>query len=282
MSGRVPPTAGRTSHRRGQPTRRSTERGRRPVDRREGLARHPSVAGRSRRIEAVSFAHPRLVPAMADAEAVMERVPRVEGVAYSGPVLNRRGLDRALAAGVDEVNVVVVRQRHLQPAQPERLHRREHAGRGDVIEAGRRTVSSPRSRWRLPSAARSRARFPDRVVELAREGASRRRRDLPRRHDRRRRAAGSRRSSGGARRGGPPAGVAVPLPQHPQHRLRQRVRGRGRRRTVLDASAGGIGGCPFAPAPPATSPPTTWSTCWSGWASGPASTLTPCYRPLRS
>jgi hypothetical protein len=60
-----------------------------------------------RRIEAVSFAHPRLVPAMADAEAVMERAPRVDGVAYAGLVLNRRGLERALAAGVDEVNVVV-------------------------------------------------------------------------------------------------------------------------------------------------------------------------------
>src|SRR4029453_14506461 len=59
------------------------------------------------RVEAVSFAPPKLVPAMADAEAVMERVPRRHGVSYAGLVLNRRGLDRALAAGVDEVNMVV-------------------------------------------------------------------------------------------------------------------------------------------------------------------------------
>jgi len=59
------------------------------------------------RIEAVSFAHPRLVPAMADAEAVMAQVPRCGGVSYAGLVLNRRGLDRAVDAGVDEVNVVV-------------------------------------------------------------------------------------------------------------------------------------------------------------------------------
>src|SRR5918993_4390042 len=65
------------------------------------------VAAGARRIEAVSFAHPRLVPAMADAEAVMARVPRPDGVSYAGLVLNRRGLDRALATGVDEVNVVV-------------------------------------------------------------------------------------------------------------------------------------------------------------------------------
>ena len=45
---------------------------------------------------------------MADAEAVMAGVPRADGVSYSGLVLNRRGLDRALEAGVDEVNVVVV------------------------------------------------------------------------------------------------------------------------------------------------------------------------------
>ncbi len=61
----------------------------------------------ARRIEAVSFAHPRLVPTMADAEAVMDRVPRREGVSYAGLILNRKGLDRAVGAGVDEVNVVV-------------------------------------------------------------------------------------------------------------------------------------------------------------------------------
>lgn len=61
----------------------------------------------ARRIEAVSFAHPKLVPAMADAEAVMARVPRVDGVSYAGLILNRRGLDRALGTGVHEINVVV-------------------------------------------------------------------------------------------------------------------------------------------------------------------------------
>ncbi len=61
----------------------------------------------ARRLEAVSFVHPRLVPAMADAEAVMAGLPRRPGVSYAGLVLNRRGLDRALAAHVDEVNVVV-------------------------------------------------------------------------------------------------------------------------------------------------------------------------------
>jgi hydroxymethylglutaryl-CoA lyase len=59
-------------------------------------------------VEAVSFAHPERVPQMADAEAVMAALPRRPGISYIGLVLNRRGLDRALAAGVDEVNVVVI------------------------------------------------------------------------------------------------------------------------------------------------------------------------------
>ena len=61
-----------------------------------------------RRIEAVSFVNPARVPQMADAEAVMAAVPRPDGVRYSGLVLNKRGLDRALATGLDEVNMVVV------------------------------------------------------------------------------------------------------------------------------------------------------------------------------
>ena len=56
------------------------------------------------RIEAVSFVNPRLVPAMAEAEAVLASVVRVPGVVYAGLVLNEKGYDRALAAGVDEIH----------------------------------------------------------------------------------------------------------------------------------------------------------------------------------
>lgn len=66
------------------------------------------VAAGLTRIEATSFVHPRRVPQMADAEAVMAGVPRSDAVSYIGLVLNERGLDRALAAGMDEVNVVLV------------------------------------------------------------------------------------------------------------------------------------------------------------------------------
>ncbi|HET6152794.1 MAG TPA: hydroxymethylglutaryl-CoA lyase [Marmoricola sp.] len=67
-----------------------------------------AVAAGVRRIEATSFVHPRLVPQLADAEEVMAGVERRPGVRYAGLVLNARGLDRALAAGVDEINCVVV------------------------------------------------------------------------------------------------------------------------------------------------------------------------------
>lgn len=66
------------------------------------------IAAGARRIEATSFVNPKRVPQMADADELMARLPRPDGVFYSGLVLNRRGLDRALAAGVDEVNFVVV------------------------------------------------------------------------------------------------------------------------------------------------------------------------------
>jgi len=67
-----------------------------------------SIAAGLRRIEAVAFVNPKLVPQMADADAVMAGVPRDPAVSYAGLVFNERGLDRALAAGVDEINVVVV------------------------------------------------------------------------------------------------------------------------------------------------------------------------------
>jgi hydroxymethylglutaryl-CoA lyase len=48
------------------------------------------------------------VPQMADAEAVMAALPRRSDVQYVGLVLNRRGFDRALAAGCTEIGMVAV------------------------------------------------------------------------------------------------------------------------------------------------------------------------------
>ena len=76
-----------------------------PADR-IALIRELAAAG-ARRIEAVSFVNPKVVPQMAGAEEVLAGLDRGTGVSYSGLVLNRRGNERALSSGVDEVNVVV-------------------------------------------------------------------------------------------------------------------------------------------------------------------------------
>ena len=62
----------------------------------------------AKRIETASFVHPKLVPQMADAEAVMATLGiSSPDVSYIGLVLNRRGLDRALDTTVDEINLSV-------------------------------------------------------------------------------------------------------------------------------------------------------------------------------
>ena len=73
---------------------------------RADLVRRLEAAG-AKRIEAVSFVHPRYVPQMAGAEDVMAALPHRPGRSRIGLVLNGKGYDRAVAAGVDEVNVSV-------------------------------------------------------------------------------------------------------------------------------------------------------------------------------
>ncbi len=55
------------------------------------------------RVEAASFVNPRLVPQMAGAEEVMAGLKRGPDTTYAGLVLNERGYERAVEAGVDEV-----------------------------------------------------------------------------------------------------------------------------------------------------------------------------------
>ncbi len=57
-----------------------------------------------KKVEAASFVNPKLVPQMGGAEEVMSALHRLPGVAYAGLVLNEKGYDRAIAAGVDEIH----------------------------------------------------------------------------------------------------------------------------------------------------------------------------------
>ena len=61
-----------------------------------------------KRIEVTSFVNPKRVPQMADAEELLGRLKRPEGAWFTGLVLNRKGLERAIAAGCNEIGMVVV------------------------------------------------------------------------------------------------------------------------------------------------------------------------------
>jgi hydroxymethylglutaryl-CoA lyase len=78
-----------------------------PVPVKADLIRRLVAAG-IRRVEVASFVNPKRVPQMADAEELLAALPRVAGVTYIGLILNRKGFDRALAAGCQEVGMAVV------------------------------------------------------------------------------------------------------------------------------------------------------------------------------
>ena len=67
-----------------------------------------SISAGARRLEVASFAHPKYVPQMADAEAVIAALPKNDDVIYIGLAMNERGVDRALKTNIDEVGLVVV------------------------------------------------------------------------------------------------------------------------------------------------------------------------------
>jgi len=92
------------------------------VSPRDGLQNEPGVVATSvkaeliarlvsagvRRIEVASFVNPKKVPQMADAEQLLAMLPRTPGVCFTGLVMNRKGFDRAVAAGCNEIGMVVI------------------------------------------------------------------------------------------------------------------------------------------------------------------------------
>lgn len=84
-------------------------------------------------IQAVSFVHPRRVPQMADAEALLERLPPLPGVRLNGLVLNEQGLERALATRLDSVEISI---------SASDTHSRRNTGmaREDALARGRRML----------------------------------------------------------------------------------------------------------------------------------------------
>jgi hydroxymethylglutaryl-CoA lyase len=68
------------------------------------LINHLSETG-LRRIEMTSFVHPKWIPQLADAVEVSKGIKRNPDVLYSALVPNRKGLERALEAGIDEAAI---------------------------------------------------------------------------------------------------------------------------------------------------------------------------------
>jgi hydroxymethylglutaryl-CoA lyase len=180
---------------------------------------------------------------------VMAGVPRPDGVSYIGLVVNARGLDRALAAGVDEVNVVVVatetfcqRNQGMSVAEAVRsfaaISERAHAG-------GPRVTATIGASFGCPFEGEV---SPETVAELVRQCAE----------------AGADEIALADTIGvGVPADVEclvravravtdLPLRFH-FHNTRNTgyanaLTAVALGASALDSSAGGIGGCPFAPA----------------------------------
>jgi len=100
-----------------------------PTDAKVALIDQLSQTG-VRRIEAVSFVHPKAIPQMADADDVWRQIRRAAAVRYSALVPNSRGATRALDAGFAELEAGAPRSRSMtsrssstrrtRPARPAR------------------------------------------------------------------------------------------------------------------------------------------------------------------
>ena len=208
------------------------------------------VAAGARRVEVASFVSPTTMPQMADAEAVLAGLAGDDDLTTIGLVLNERGLTRALATDVHEVNVVVVSTDTFS-------ERNSGMSSAAAVEMAGRVVAGARAAGRVPSvtlAASFGCPFEGevpvaRTVELAAAAAQAGAVEVALADtigvgvpvDVQRRV--------GAVREVLPEGVVLRAHFH-------NTRNTGYANalaavdagvTVLDASLGGIGGCPFAP-----------------------------------
>lgn len=203
-----------------------------------------------RRLEVASFVHPKLVPQMADAEALIEKLPERDDVSYIGLIMNERGLDRALTTRIHEIGMVVVASdtynRKNQGVGTDESVAAWHAIGARAKENGLRANVMISSAFGCPYEGEVKA---ERVIELVEQVVE----------------------SGPAEIGiADSIGVAVPdqvtdllgrvkevVGEIPLRCHFHNTRNTGLANaqaaivagvTYLDASIGGIGGCPFAPA----------------------------------
>jgi isopropylmalate/homocitrate/citramalate synthase len=199
------------------------------------------------RIEAVSFVNPARVPQMAGAEEVVAGIERRADVVYAGLVLNDRGYDRLAETDLDEVHFAFAStetfNRRNQNASPEesvdvaaKIVDRAH---GDDIRATVTIGTSFGCPFEgavdparvLGFAERLAAAGADEIVfaDTVGVGVPRQVKELV----------------AGAVGLGPPVGVHLHNTRNTGYANAYAALEAGA--TVLDASVGGIGGCPFAP-----------------------------------
>ena len=203
-----------------------------------------------RRIEVASFVSPERVPQMADAEAVLAALPRKDGLYYVGLVLNRRGFERAAAAGCDEIGMAVMASDTFNRRNQGVSTDESIAAWLDIAAAAKAAGIRSQVTISTHSAARSRARCPwTRVVAIARrvaEAARTRSRSPTRSASAFRRR--SRSSSARVREALPGVRLRCHFHNTRNTGLANAYAAVQAGVAALDASLGGIGGCPFAPA----------------------------------
>jgi (R)-citramalyl-CoA lyase len=199
-----------------------------------------------RRIEAVSFVNPKLVPQMAGADEVVVGLERRDGVVYAGLALNERGYDRLAAAGLDEVHFAFAatetfNQRNQNAAVEESVAAAERIADRARADSIRATVTigvafgcpfeGPVDPGRVADLAERLAPSVDEVVFADTIGVA-----VPRQ---------VRDVIGRAHLPGTTVGAHLHNTRNTGYANALAALEAGA--TVLDASVGGIGGCPFAP-----------------------------------
>ena len=217
------------------------------------LTRRLEAAG-ARRIAAVSFVHPKYVPQMAGAEEVMAALPTEPGRSRIGLVLNGRGYDRAITTAVNEVNISVAAtdgfglknqglDRAGQRAMVEAIVARRHnAEPGDAAPSLSVTLSCV---WGCPFDGEVSV---DQVADMVGAYAAMGIREI---------ALADTIGAGdpwavtkkgeAARKAAPDATLRLHFHDTRNTGLANAHAGIEAGVDVLDASVGGIGGCPFAP-----------------------------------
>lgn len=203
-----------------------------------------------KRLEVASFVHPKKVPQMADAEALLAQLPLADDVSYVGLIMNERGLDRALETPVHEIGMVVV-------ATDTYNRRNQGVSTNESIETWLKIAGRAKSNGKIANVMISSAFGcpfegevnPDRVIEIAKKVLEAEPAEL-----------GIADSIGVAVPGQVSEMVrrlrdefgSIPLRFH-LHNTRNTGLANAQAAVdagvdSLDASIGGIGGCPFAPA----------------------------------